>query len=62
MWRENITYTASRHLWDANSSVDFFRAWREKPQFTITGLNFKEFSIYARPDDCDDFTRLMLTS
>ncbi|GAB0134587.1 hypothetical protein EsDP_00002952 [Epichloe bromicola] len=62
MWCENITYIASRHLWDANSSVDFFRAWREKPQFTITGLNFQEFWVYARPDDCDDFTRIMLTS
>ncbi|QPH00138.1 hypothetical protein C2857_003396 [Epichloe festucae Fl1] len=59
---ENMAFTASRHLWDANSSVNFFRAWREKPQFTITGLNFKEFWIYARPDDCDDFTRLLLTS
>jgi hypothetical protein len=42
--------------------VDFFRAWREKPQYCVTDMSFKEFWMYARPDDMDEFTRLMLTT
>lgn len=62
MWRDDIGFTASRHLWDAPNSVEFYRAWREKPQFSIQNMVFKDFWMYARPDDCDDFTKLMLTT
>ncbi|KAL7932175.1 hypothetical protein V8C35DRAFT_96243 [Trichoderma chlorosporum] len=61
-WEDGHSFTASRHLWEATSSVEFFRAWREKPQYCVTDLSFKEFWMYARPDDMDDFTRLMLTT
>lgn len=61
-WEEGHNFTASRHLWEATSSVEFFRAWREKPQYCIIDLSFKEFWMYARPDDLDEFTRLMLTT
>jgi hypothetical protein len=57
-----IPYTASRHLWNATSSVDFYRAWREQPQWTIRSFDFKEFWMYARPEDLDEFTRIMLTA
>lgn len=57
----NMPYTASRHLWNAASSVEFFRAWREQPQWTIQNFDFKEFWQYARAEDLDDFTRMMLT-
>lgn len=57
----NLPYTASRHLWNAASSVEFFRAWREQPQWTIQNFDFKEFWQYARAEDLDDFTRMMLT-
>ncbi len=59
MWR-NLRFTASRHLWEAPSSVDFFRAWREKPQYYIRDFDFKDFWSYARPDDLDEFTKVML--
>ncbi|KID87993.1 C6 zinc finger domain protein [Metarhizium guizhouense ARSEF 977] len=62
MWHDDIGFTASRHLWDAPNSVEFYRAWREKPQFSIQNMVFKDFWMYARPDDCDDFTKLMLTT
>lgn len=62
MWCEENTFTASRHLWDATTSGEFYRAWREKPQFLITNMVFKEFWMYGRPDDCDEFTRLMFTA
>jgi hypothetical protein len=61
-WEDGHSFTASRHLWEATSSVEFFRAWREKPQYCITDLSFKEFWMYARPDDMDEFTKLMLTT
>ncbi|EHK26457.1 uncharacterized protein TRIVIDRAFT_35417 [Trichoderma virens Gv29-8] len=61
-WEDGHSFTASRHLWEATSSVEFFRAWREKPQYCITDMSFKEFWMYARPDDMDEFTRLMLTT
>ncbi|KHN94457.1 C6 zinc finger domain protein [Metarhizium album ARSEF 1941] len=62
MWCDDFNFTASRHLWDAPNSVEFYRAWREKPQFLIHNMGFKDFWMYARPDDCDEFTRLMLTT
>lgn len=56
------TYTASRSLWEAQSSVEFYRAWRERPQFCISAMDFKEFWMYARPEDMDEFTKILLTT
>lgn len=56
----DLSFTASRHLWEAQSSLDFFRAWREKPQYHIDNFDFTTFWMYARADDADEFTRLML--
>lgn len=55
------SFTASKSLWEATSSVEFYRAWREKPQYFIRNFDFKEFWQYGRLDDMDEFTRLMLT-
>lgn len=57
----NMGFTASKHLWEAKSSVEFYRAWREKPQYFIDCFDFKDFWAYGRVEDLDDFTRLMLT-
>lgn len=62
MWTKPPGFTASKHLWDAASSVEFYRAWREKPQYWIENLGFKDFWMYGRAADLDDFTRLILTS
>ena len=62
MWFDGAAYTASRHLWDAPSSVEFYRAWREKPQYPIKSFSFREFWMYARPEDMDEFTKLFLTA
>lgn len=59
MWRD-LRFTASRHLWEAPSSVEFFRSWRDKPQYYIRDFDFKDFWSYARPDDLDEFTKTML--
>ncbi len=57
----NLPYTASRPLWEAKSSVEFFRAWREQPQWSISNFDFRDFWMYARAEDLDEFTRMMLT-
>ncbi|KAJ6445735.1 C6 zinc finger domain-containingprotein [Purpureocillium lavendulum] len=62
MWSETQSFTASRHLWDATSSVEFYRSWRDKPQWWIENLTFGDFWQYGRPGDLDEFTRLMLTT
>ncbi|KAM5356143.1 hypothetical protein ACJ41O_002789 [Fusarium nematophilum] len=55
-------FTASRYLWDANSSVAFFRAWQTRPQYCVLNMDFKDVWLHARPEDIDDFTSLMLTA
>lgn len=62
LWQPDQCFTASRHLWEAATSVDFFRAWREQPQWAITNGVFRELWQYARAEDMDEFTRLMLTT
>jgi hypothetical protein len=53
-------FTASRQLWEASSSNEFYRLWREKQRFHIRGFAFADFWQYARPEDMDDFTKLLL--
>ncbi|KAK7430803.1 hypothetical protein QQZ08_002592 [Neonectria magnoliae] len=57
-----FTFTASRHLWEAPSSITFFQAWHMKPQFCVPDMDFKDVWMHARPDDLDEFSRLMLTA
>ncbi|CAM1507143.1 Fc.00g067840.m01.CDS01 [Cosmosporella sp. VM-42] len=56
------TFTASRHLWEADSSATFYRAWQEKPQYCVANMEFKDLWMYGRPEDVDEFTKLMLTA
>lgn len=62
LWQRTLAFTASKHLWEAPTSVEFFRAWRERPQWAIQNNSFKDFWQYARSEDCDEFTKLMLTT
>lgn len=55
-------FTASRHLWEADSSMSFLRAWQTKPQFTVNQMDFKEIWLHARPEDLDEFTVMLLTT
>ncbi|KAF7545898.1 hypothetical protein G7Z17_g8818 [Cylindrodendrum hubeiense] len=57
-----ISFTVSRHLWEAPSSVAFFQSWHHKPQYCVSEMDFKEVWMHARPDDVDDFAKLMLTA
>ena len=62
MWPDGQDFTASSHLWNAQSPIDFFRAWREKPHWWVKDLGFEPFWQYARAEDADEFTRLFLTT
>ncbi|KAL2685139.1 hypothetical protein Neosp_006235 [[Neocosmospora] mangrovei] len=57
-----FAFTASKYLWEADSSMNFYRAWQTKPQFHVTNMDFREVWLHAQPGDVDDFTRLMLTA
>jgi hypothetical protein len=60
IWKANMLFTASKRLWSAGTSVEFYQAWREDPQWYIRDNKFDEFWQYARPEDLDEFTRLLL--
>ncbi|KAL6869109.1 hypothetical protein ACO1O0_000432 [Amphichorda felina] len=62
IWQPEQAFTASRHLWEAATPADFFRAWREQPRWTIANGGFRDFWQYARAEDMDEFTKLMLTT
>ncbi|KAF4446625.1 c6 zinc finger protein [Fusarium austroafricanum] len=56
----DFQFTASRYLWEADSSVAFYRAWQTKPQYPVRNLDFKGVWLHAQPEDVDEFTKLML--
>lgn len=58
----NFQFTASKYLWEADSSMAFFRAWQTKPQYPVRNLDFKGVWMHAQPEDVDEFTKLMLTA
>ncbi|KAF4340233.1 C6 zinc finger domain protein [Fusarium beomiforme] len=58
----SVQFTASRYLWEADSSMAFFRAWQTKPQYPVRNLDFKGVWLHAQPEDVDEFTKLMLTA
>jgi hypothetical protein len=57
-----MSHMASSHLWNATSAAQFYHAWHEKPRFFINNMSYNEFWLYARPDDLDEFTTMLLTA
>ncbi|KAI0858512.1 hypothetical protein F4860DRAFT_526908 [Xylaria cubensis] len=51
----------SIHLWNAQNSFDFFRAWKEQPFYIITTFNFDDFLKIGTGDDLDEFAFYFLT-
>lgn len=60
-WAHAHRWTLSRHLWEADSSFEFARMWREKPQFVITNYKFEDFLQYGRGEDVDELGEIFLT-
>lgn len=62
-WAYIYRWTLSRHLWEAESSFAFYRAWEEKkPHFVIENYSLGEFLKYGRPEDVDEFGKIILTA
>lgn len=61
-WAYSHRWTLSRHLWDADSSSEFDRMWKEKPRFIITNYAFDDFLRYGSGEDVDDFAALLLSA
>lgn len=60
-WLHAHRWTLSKYLWEADSSYEFIRMWKEKPQFVITGYKFEQFLEHGKGDDADEFSRILLT-
>lgn len=51
----------SKHLWEAESSFDFYSRWRNKPHFIIKNFAFDRFLQTGKGEDVDSFGRIILT-
>ncbi|KAI8632254.1 hypothetical protein F5Y19DRAFT_356678 [Xylariaceae sp. FL1651] len=60
-WANAHRWTLSTYLWDAQTSFDFFRAWKEKPLYIMSAFNFDEFLKTGTGDALDDFAVYFLT-
>ncbi|KAI0154863.1 hypothetical protein GGR57DRAFT_502056 [Xylariaceae sp. FL1272] len=60
-WVDTPRWTLSSHLWNADNSFDFFRAWKEQPFYLIDTFKFDEFLETGTGDDLDDFALYFLT-
>ncbi|KAL1853165.1 hypothetical protein Daus18300_011904 [Diaporthe australafricana] len=60
-WAFVHRWTLSRPLWNANSSFEFRRAWKENPQFIISNYSFENFLKHGRGEDVDDFAEILMT-
>jgi len=60
-WACTHRWTLSRHLWEADSSFEFARMWKEKPHFIIANYSFEHFIQCGRGEDVDDFAEILLS-
>ena len=60
-WTHNHRWTLSRHLWEADSSFDFFRRWRDQAHYVINNYSLEKFLKYGNGDDVDDFAEILLS-
>lgn len=60
-WAYTHRWTLSRALWEASSSYEFRRLWKETPQFIISNYSFDTFLKHGRGEDVDDFAEILMT-
>jgi hypothetical protein len=61
VWGYAHRWTLARSLWEASSSSEFYRQWREKPQFIIVNFSFEKFVRHGRGEDVDQFAEILLS-
>ncbi|KAI1758292.1 hypothetical protein F4782DRAFT_19679 [Xylaria castorea] len=59
-WAYAHRWTLGRSLWDACSSTEFQRAWRDSPHFVIANFAFENFLENGKGDDVDEFAEMIL--
>lgn len=62
IWEKPHRWTLSKQLWEAPSSFDFFRLWRDKPHHVIEGFNFEEFLKTGRGEHVDEFAKILMVA
>lgn len=60
-WAYTHRWTLARSLWEATSSFEFYRRWKESPHFVIANYSFDTFLKHGRGDDVDEFAEVMLS-
>ncbi|KAI1148881.1 hypothetical protein F4825DRAFT_76212 [Nemania diffusa] len=60
-WAYVHRWTLGRALWEASSSAEFQRAWKESPHFVIANFTFKEFIENGQAQDVDEFAEILLS-
>jgi hypothetical protein len=60
-WAYVHRWTLARPLWDASSSFEFHRAWRETPHFIIANFSLEKFLEQGRAEDVDEFAEVILS-
>ncbi|KAI1124552.1 hypothetical protein F5Y10DRAFT_249104 [Nemania abortiva] len=59
-WAYVHRWTLGRTLWEASSSTDFQRAWKESSHFVITNFMFDDFIENGKGEDVDEFAGILL--
>ncbi|KAK3390050.1 hypothetical protein B0H63DRAFT_464706 [Podospora didyma] len=60
-WAYVHRWTLSRSLWEAGSSFEFDRMWKERPQFVVANFALESFLGQGRAEDVDEFAEIMLS-
>ncbi|KAI0441458.1 hypothetical protein F4803DRAFT_418954 [Xylaria telfairii] len=61
-WSCAHRWTLGRSLWDASSSAEFQRAWRDTPHFVIANFAFDNFLENGKGEDVDEFAEILLNA
>ncbi|TRX95523.1 hypothetical protein FHL15_003481 [Xylaria flabelliformis] len=59
-WAYAHRWTLGRSLWDACSSAEFQRAWKDSPHFIIANFAFENFLENGKGEDVDEFAEILL--
>ncbi|KAI8946470.1 hypothetical protein F4801DRAFT_593362 [Xylaria longipes] len=61
-WAYAHRWTLGRSLWDASSSAEFQRAWKESPHFVTSNFAFDNFLENGKGEDVDEFAEILLNA
>ncbi|KAI1741736.1 hypothetical protein F4680DRAFT_414885 [Xylaria scruposa] len=59
-WAYAHRWTLGRSLWDASSSAEFRRVWKDSSHFVITNFAFENFLKNGKGEDVDEFAEILL--